>query len=187
VIGRRGAATVLAACALAIAALAQAGATDLSISIGADGTLRIQGSAEVPRYPAEGRWTEVAGRSSDRWVTRHFLFLAPDQPPAMELYVSQSLRGDAPDGVFEIGLVTGFLGGFASRAGFRHETPAFDETLIARSRAKRCRVELTKGARRLWLYAYVFPRRPGLTFLTLWPRSDEAAAIEGYLGRLSLE
>jgi hypothetical protein len=44
----------------------------------------------------------------------------------------------------------------------------------------------TRGDRRLWLYAYVYVRRPSLTFLTLRPRQDAEPAIEDYLKTVRL-
>ena len=166
--------------------LAAAETNGPAISLMEDGTLAIRGSAEVPRYAGDGRWTEMRGKSSARYVTRHFLFVVPNAPPAMELYVTGDRTGDPPDGGFEIGLVSGFLSGFSSKAGFRHDEPLFDDTVAGSSRMKRCRVELSKGERKLWLYAYVFLRQPSLIFLTVRPRSDASTSIEDYLKRVRL-
>lgn len=105
----------------------------------------------------------------------------------MELYVSQDLTEEPPDGAFEIGLVGGYLSGFSSGAGLRYAEPVWDDVVIGGIRLKRCRVELTRGERRLWLYAYVFVRRPSLTFLTLRPRQDAGPAIEDYLKTVHLK
>ncbi len=177
--------SLLAACCLTVA-LAAAATDGAAISIREDGTLVIQGSAEVPRYAADGNWTEVRGKSSARWVTRHFLFTAPAGPPAMELYVTHDLAHEPPDGAFEIGLVSGFLSGFGSKAGFRYDEPTFDTAVVGSARVKRCRVELSKGEKKIWLYAYIFVRQPSLTFLTLRPQADVSKAIEDYLKRLRL-
>ncbi len=157
------------------------------ISIMQDGSLTIPGSAEVPRYAEGGRWTETRGRSSARHVTRHFMFMPASGPPAMELYVTGDLTGEPPDGVFEIGLVRGFLRGFGSGTGFRYDEPAFEDVVVGGARLKRCRVELAKGDRRMWLYAYILLKRPSLTFLTVRPRPDAGAAIEDYLTKVRLE
>ncbi len=149
------------------ATLAAAETNSPSISITQDGTLAIQGSAEVPRYAQGGNWTEMSGKSSARYATRHFLFMVPNGPPAMELYVTSNLANEPPDGGFEIGLVSGFL--------------FFDEAVVGSARVKRCRVELSKGEKKIWLYAYVFVRQPSLTFLTLRPQADARASIEDYL------
>ena len=167
-------------------ALASAETSGPAVSITGDGVLAIAGSAEVPPYVANGRWTEMKGRSSARHVTRHFIFMVAGGPPAMELYVSQDLTEEPPDGAFEIGLVGGYLSGFSSGAGLRYAEPVWDEVVIGGIRLKRCRVELTRGERRLWLYAYVFLRRPSLTFLTLRPRQDAEPAIEDYLKMVRL-
>ena len=183
---RRGAVFVLAALLVSAPCLGRAAAgTETpgpAISFAEDGGLVVQGSAVVPRYAADGRWVEVEGKSSPRWATRHFLFTGPDGPPAMELYVSQNLAGERPDGTFEIGLIGGFLSGFGAKSGFRHRDPVFEDASLGSTRVKRCRAELSRGDRTLWLYAYVFVRQPSLTFLTLRPRSDASDRIEEYLG-----
>ncbi len=70
--------------------------------------------------------------------------------------------------------------------GLRYDQPFFDEAAIGGVRLKRCRAELTKGERRLWVYAYAFLRRPSLTFLTLTPHPDAAPGIEDYLKKVRL-
>ena len=159
----------------------------LPISIMEDGSLTIPGSAEVPRYAEDGRWTETRGQSSARYATRHFMFMPASGPPVMELYVTRDLTNELPDGVFEIGLVSGFLRGFGSGTGLRYEEPAFEEVVVGGARLKRCRVELAKDDRRVWLYAYVLLKRPSLTFLTVRPRPDARAAIEDYLTKVRLK
>jgi hypothetical protein len=156
------------------------------IAIMEDGSLTIPGSAEVPRYAEGGRWSETRGRSTARYVTRHFMFMAASGPPAMELYVTRDLTDEPPDGAFEIGLVGGFLRGFSSGIGLRYEEPAFEDVVVGGTRLKRCRVELAKDDRRLWLYAYVLLKRPSLTFLTVRPRPDAGTAIEDYLRKVQL-
>lgn len=158
-----------------------------AISITGDGTLVIQGSAEVPRYSADGRWAEGTPRSSARNAVRHFRFLVPNGPPAIELYVTRDLTNAPPDGAFEIGLVHGFLSSFGSGAGFRPGALVVEEAKVGAAAVKRCRAELTKGGQTLWLYAYIFPRNPSLTFLSLRPQSDASPGIEGYLGGVRLK
>ncbi len=177
---------LLSACCWTVS-LAAAGANSPAISLREDGTLAIQSSAEVPRYAAAGQWIEMTGEASARFVNRHFVFTVPNGPPAMELYVTHALTGGAPDGVFEIGLVGGFLSGFSSKAGFRYDNPVFDETVVGSARVKRCRVELAKGDKRIWLYAYIFVREPSLTFLTVRAQADAGRSIEEYLHRVRLE
>ena len=166
--------------------LAAAETNSPAISIGEDGRLTIQGSAEVPPYPEAGHWTELPGKSSARYVTRHFHFTVPNGPPAMELYVALDLTSERPDGVFEMGLVGGFLSGFSGKAGFRYDEPFFDDTALGSARVKRCRVELSRGDKKIWLYAYIFVRQPSLTFLTLRPQADASTNIERYLDRVRL-
>ncbi len=156
------------------------------ITIGTDGTVSVAGGAEIPPYPGPGRWTESTRRSSARYVVRHFFFGGPSGPPAMELYVTQDLTGDTPDGVFEIGLVRGFLSGFGSQVGFVPAPLVVHDALLGGERVKWCRVALSRAERTIWLYAYVFPRQPALTFLTLRPQPDAAAEIEAYLTTMRL-
>jgi hypothetical protein len=159
----------------------------LAISVMEDGGLLIPDSAEVPRYAEGGQWTETRGRSSVQHVTRHFMFMPASGPPVMELYVTRDLTEEAPDGAFEIGLVGGFLRGFGSGTGFRYEAPTFEDVVVGGVRLKRCRVELAKAGRHVWLYAYLLLRRPSLTFLTVRPRPDAGVAIEDYLTRVRLK
>ena len=167
--------------------VAAAGTNGPSISLGGDGTLAIAGSADVPRYAPGGRWTELPGRSSARFVTRHFLFMVPNGPPALELYVAHDLTGELPDGVFEMALVRGFLSGFGSKAGLSYAEPAFDEVALGAARVKRCRAELSRGEKRVWLYAHIFVRQPSLTFLTVRPQGDAGPSIEAYLREVRLQ
>ena len=157
-----------------------------AISIMGDGTLIIQGSAEVPRYSADGQWAEGTPRSSARNAVRHFRFLVPNGPPAIELYVTRDLTNAPPDGAFEIGLVNGFVSSFGAGAGLRPGALVVEEAMVGAAAVKRCRAQLTKGGQALWLYAYIFPRNPSLTFLTLRPQSDASPSIEGYLSGVRL-
>jgi len=157
---------------------------DPQISIAGDGTLSVAGTAEFPPYGHDGRWTEGTRRSSAQYVIRHFLFMGSGGPPALELYIARNLQDDPPDGAFEIGLVGGFLRGFADQAGFAYARPVWSDTAIGGIPAKRCQVPLKKNDRTIWLYAYILPRRPSLTVLTVRPHPDEAAAIESYLGQV---
>ncbi len=85
-----------------------------------------------------------------------------------------------------MGLVGGFLSGFSGKAGFRHDEPVFDDTALGGARVKRCRVELSRGDKKIWLYAYIFVRQPSLIFLTLRPHADASTSIEEYLKRVRL-
>jgi hypothetical protein len=168
-------------------ALTAAAAGPPAISIRGDGTLIVQGSAEVPPYGGVGDWTEGTSRSTARFIVRHFLFGAPNTAPLMELYVTRNLTGEPPDGVFEVGLVGGFLSSFASKAGFSYTAPSFDEMVIGGERVKRCRAELSRGDRKIWLYAYIFVRQPSLIFLTLRPDPNAGAGIEEYLRQVRFQ
>ncbi len=75
--------------------------------------------ASKPSFLKPGRWTEFEGKSNERYETRHFVYLVPGESPAIELYIAANRNGDPPDGVFEVGLVKGFLSGFAGKASLR--------------------------------------------------------------------
>ena len=101
-----------------ILAVVPAGVRDASAGGGAAtitpaGSIVIRGGTIIPPFPKPGRWTEFPGKSSDRYETRHFMYMVPNESPAIELYVATDKNNERPDGVFEIGLVTGFLSGFA--------------------------------------------------------------------------
>jgi hypothetical protein len=147
-----------------------------------DGTLSVPGEAEVPACGMTGKWTELPGKSSERYLSRHFMFLIPQQPPAMELYLTQDRASGTPDGLFEIGLVHGYVGSFASKAGFVAGDLAFEDCTVGGVKAKRCKVKLTRDQRALWIYAYIYVRPTSLTFLTVRPDSEAGPAIERYLG-----
>ncbi len=168
-------------------AVTAAAAGSPAISIRGGGTLVVQGNAEVPPYGRAGGWTEGTSRSSARFIVRHFLFGAPNAAPLMELYVTRTLTGEPPDGVFEVGLVGGFLSSFASKAGYGYTAPSFDEMVIGGERVKRCRAELSKGDRKTWLYAYIFVRQPSLIFLTLRPDPNAGAGIEEYFRQVRFQ
>ena len=176
---------VLVAAYVLTVSLAAAQTDVPAISIAEDGTVTIDGNAMVPAYAGNGRWTEMKGRSSARYVTRHFNFMGPAGPPAMELYVAHDLTKAPPDGGFEIGMVGGFIEAFSAGAGLGH-TEVWDDVVIGGVRLRRCRAELPKGERRLWLYAYVFVRQPSLTFVAIRPRRGAGTEIEEYLKRVRL-
>ena len=157
------------------AAITRAG----SIATG-DGTV-------VPPFPKAGRWAELQGKSSDRYETRHFMYIVPGESPAIELYLSMDKRHEAPDGVFEMGLVRGFLSGFSGKAGFTSAGPAFQRRRIGYHEALCSIVQLSNGNRTIWLYAYIYPREPSLTFLTVRAEGDASTSIETYLSGLNLK
>ena len=138
----------IGAIGLVIAAAAMQPATGqpgaLGISITGDGSVVIQGAAEVPPYAAGGRWVEGQPRTSARNAVRLFRFLGTSGPPAIELYVNRDLTNAPPDGVFETGLVQGFLRSFAAGAGFTPGPLVVEEATLGGSPVKRCRAELEK-------------------------------------------
>lgn len=167
--------------AAASPAAAQPAAPAPAISITGDGTLIVQGAAEVPAYSAGGRWVEGQPRTSARNAVRLFRFLGSSGPPAIEVYVNRDLTNAAPDGAFETGLVQGFLGTFAAGVGFTPGPLVVEDTTLGGAPVKRCRAELTKGGQKVWLYAWIFPRNPSVTFLALRPQASAGAEIETYL------
>ncbi len=150
-----------------------------SISIG-DGTV-------IQPFPKAGRWTEFRGKSSDRYETRHFMYMVPSEPPAIELYVATERRNEPPDGVFEIGLVQGFLSGFASKAGLKFQDPVFDERAIGPATVKHTLVKLSDDRRTLWVHAYIYPRQPSLTFIAIRAKDGAQEGIEQYLAGVEMK
>jgi len=160
---------------------ARAETNELAAVIQSDGTVSVSGQVDVPACGMTGKWTELLGKSSDQHLSRHFMFLIPKQAPAMELYLTRDRSGAKPDGAFEIGLVGGYVKGFAGKAGFKAEEVVFADCTIGTVPAKRCQVKLTRDQRSLWVYAYVFVRPTSLTFVTVRPDPDARQSIEHYL------
>jgi hypothetical protein len=103
---------------------------DAGATITPAGSISIRDGSVVPPFPKAGKWTELEGKSFDSYKIHHFIYIVPSGPPAIELYVTTDRRDEAPDGVFEIGLVQGFVRGFASKAGFKYEDPIFEDRVI---------------------------------------------------------
>lgn len=164
-----------------------AGVAGSAIAVLPDGTLSIEGSADIPPYEDNGRWQESKAMSSDRFATRHFLFLSPGQPPAMELYVTVDRSNELPDGVFETSMIRGYLSSFGAGIGFKYNDPDFVNAVIASQPAKFCQVELSNGDRRIWLHAYVLLRRPSLVFLTVRTQANINQDFEAYLAKVKLK
>jgi hypothetical protein len=141
----------------------------------------------VPPFPKAGRWTEFEGKSSDRYETRHFMYIVPNESPAVELYLTTDKQDGGPDGVFEMGLVKGFVGGFASRAGFKYEEPVFGERKIGTAKTQYASVSLSKGRATLWVHAYVYPRKPSLTFIAVTGKEGMQEGFEKYLSQVELK
>ena len=95
-------------------------------------------------------------------------------------------RDEHPDGVFEMGLVQGFVKGFASSTGFTPEAPVFRQQSIGATKTLNASVTLSNGTRTLRVYAYVYPRKPSLTFITVTAREGVEEGIETYLSRLDV-
>lgn len=165
---------------------ARADTNELAVVIQADGTVSLPDVAEVPAYGSTGKWTELPGKSSDRYLSRHFMFLIPDHAPALELYLVSDRSGEKPDGAFEMGLIGGYVNGFAGKAGFTADDPKFENCTVGATKFKRCKVKLTHDQRTLWVYGYIYVRQPSLTFLSVRPDPDAQAAIERYLATVRL-
>ena len=155
-----------------------------SVAILEDGTI---GNGEIPPYPKDGKWTEMEKKSSGRFFIRHFIFMVPNKPPALELFLTLDCNDEPPDGEFEIGLVRGYVSGFASKAGFTFRGLVFEDLVIGSSKVKRCLVQLWNDKRKIWAYAYIYLRNPSLTFLTMRAESSASEDIENYLATLRLK
>jgi len=150
------------------------------------GSLLLPDGTTIPPFPKNGRWTELPGKASERYETRHFLYLVPGESPAVELYTAVDRWNEPPDGFFEVGLVKGFLSGFASKAGLRVQEAVLEERRLGLHRVKRVSSRLSDATRTLWVYAYVFPRRLSLTFIAIRPTDEGREQIEAYLQMLDL-
>lgn len=164
-------------------ASAQGGAATITSS----GSIIIRNGTVIPPLPKAGRWTEFEGKSYDRYETRHFMYIVPNESPAIELYVMTDKRDEAPDGVFEMGFVKGFVRGFASKTGFKYEEPVFEKRNISNAKTRYTSVQLSNGSRAIWVYAYVYPLKPSLTFIVVTKREGMQEDIETYLSQVKLK
>jgi len=177
----------VALCSFALSTVtARADTNSPAASVPSDGTLAIAGVAEVPSMGATGKWIEMPGKSSDEHLTRHFMFLVPDQAPPLELYLAWEPSRAVSDGTFETGLVDGYVNGFAGKAGFKAADVKFEDCAIGGAKARRCKVQLSRDKRTLWIYAYVFARSTSLVFVSVRPESDAQPVIERYLATVRL-
>ena len=158
-----------------------------SVAILDNGTIALPNNGEVPPYSKYGNWTEMEKKESSRYFIRHFLFMVPNKPLAIELFVTHDRADEPADGGFEIGLVRGYVSGFASKAGFTFSGLVFEDLGIGSTKVKRCLVQLSSDQRKIWVYAYVYPRKPSLTFITVRAESDATGSIENYLATLRLK
>ena len=166
----------------------RAAANDVALaSLTSAGAVKVKGGAVVPAFPKPGGWKEMPGKASDRYDTRHFMYFISGEAPAIELYVCSDRRDEAPDGAFEIGLVDGFIKGFAGKAGFKHDPPVFDDRKIGAAAVKHTLVKLVKDQQTLWVHGYIFVRKPSLTFVAIRSKEGGADDLEKYLAGVKTE
>ncbi|HUK82128.1 MAG TPA: hypothetical protein VLZ12_05790 [Verrucomicrobiae bacterium] len=158
-----------------------------AVTIGPDGMIVVADSAEIPPFSPAGHWVEGKEKSSDRHVTRHFLFQVPNEPPALELFVTRDLVEETPDDVFEIALINGYVSAFARGARFRSAAPVFEDCRIGSTKLRRCAVQLSNDSKSLWVFAYVYVRTPSLVFLTVRAEANARPGIERYLATVRLQ
>ena len=151
------------------------------------GTVAVKGGAVVPAFPKPGGWKEMPGKASDRYDTRHFMYFVTGEAPGIELYVCSDRRDEAPDGEFEIGLIDGFIKGFAGKAGFKYDSPVFDDRKIGEAKLKHTMVKLVKDPQILWVHGYIFVRKPSLTFVAIRSKAGGAEDLEKYLAKVKIE
>lgn len=150
------------------------------------GSIQLPDGTMIPPFPKNGRWAELPGKASERYETRHFLYLVPGESPAIELYTAVDRKNEPPDGAFEMGLVKGFVSAFASKAGLQAQEPVFEERYLGPMTVKRASSRLSDTTRTLWVYAYILPRRPSLTFIAIRQTNGDRERIEEYLRTLDL-
>ncbi|MBZ5536373.1 MAG: hypothetical protein LAO31_10495 [Acidobacteriia bacterium] len=151
------------------------------------GKVLIAGGTVIPPLPKAGKWTELKGNTSDRYETRHFVFMATGESPEIELFVARDRKAEPPDGVFEMGLVKGFLSGFTANAGFKINNLVFRDRMLGAVKVKHTLVKLTRDQRTLWVHAYIYTRKPSLTFIAIRAQDGAQADLEKYLAALELK
>jgi hypothetical protein len=151
------------------------------VTITPAGSILIRDGGIVPPFPKAGKWTELAAKSFDSYEIAHFIYIVPSESPAIELYVTMDRRDEPPDGVFEIGLVQGFVHGFASKAGLKYEDPVFEDRLIGPAKVKHILTKIFDDRRTLCVHAYIYPRKPSLTFIVIRAKDCRQEDIETYL------
>jgi hypothetical protein len=152
-----------------------------------DGCVAIEDGTVIPPFQNPGKWTELERKSSDRYAVHQFMYLVPGASPAIEIYITMDRSDEAPDGIFETGLVGGYVKGLASKAGLKYPEPAFEERRIGRARVRRALVNLSDDRRSVWVYTYIFVRKPSLTFIAVRTKNTESASIEDYLAGFELK
>lgn len=150
------------------------------------GRIALPDGTVIPQFPGAGAWTELAPKASDRYEIQHFLYGAPGEAPVLELFVTTDKRGESPDGAFEMGLIKGFLSGFAPRAGLRYREPDFDNRVIGAAWVKHTLVKLSDDRVALWVHVYIYPRMPSLTFLAIRVSEGGERRVEEYLAAAGL-
>ena len=151
------------------------------------GKVLITGGTVIPPFPKAGKWTELAGDTSSRYETQHFLYLVPGESPAIELFVARDRKGEPPDGAHEMGLVKGFLSGFADKAGLKFNNLAFRDRMLGRVKIRHTLVKLASARGTLWAHVYIYLRNPSLTFIAIRNQDGGQVEIEKYLVTLTLK
>ncbi|MBZ5553298.1 MAG: hypothetical protein LAO21_11305 [Acidobacteriia bacterium] len=151
------------------------------------GKVLVAGGTVIPVYPKPGKWSELTRDSSKRFETRHFVYMVTGESPAIELFVTRDRKAEPPDGVFEMGLVKGFLAGFATNAGFKFNNLVFRDRMLGATKVKYAVLRLTTDRRTLWVHAYIYPRKTSLTFIAIRTQDGAQAELEKYLAGLELK
>lgn len=156
-------------------------------TIAQTGSIVISNGTIVPPPPPAGKWTEGEKKSHDKYILQSFSYVVPKGPPTLYLFVATDQLNSTPDGVFEIGLVRGFVNSFGAENGFKFQDPIFRKQKIGTSFAQATSVEMKNDKQTIWALAYSYPGRPSLTFLVVSGRSAAKEDIEKYLSEMSVK
>ncbi len=151
------------------------------------GSVLMSDGTVIPLFPKSGRWAQVGEKSTDRYDTQHFMYLVPSEPPAIELIVAADRSNEAPDGVFEMGLVKGYVSSFATKSGLQFSDPMFGDRNIGGATVKHALAKLWDDRRTLWVHAYIYLRNPSLTFIAIRPSDGAQESIEKYLATVEMK
>ncbi len=150
------------------------------------GSVLVRDGTLIPPYPRPGRWIEQERKADGHREVRRFRYFSPGAPPAMELYVTADRMDEPHDGVFEEGLVKGCISGFAQEGEMSSGRVFFEDRRIGMAPVRTTKVLLLSDKRSFRLYAWIFPRRPSLVFLTIRPAEGDEGEMEAYLASLGI-